>query len=190
MMNYQPINKQSGSVLAISLVLLTAITLLAAMNMQRSSLQTRITANILHKELLFNNAMNEQEFWFFRLRTTDTGDPILSAPIREFDINANGGRDYKPVDLETMNEINPSAAANANNTAAVTNQLILMGATPGVNALAQGQEAGERVLFRYQLRSRANLDNRTEGRSRPENQVTGVSFPGLNTSKNSLYSAP
>ena len=184
MKNYQTIHKQSGSVLAISLVLLTAITLIAAMSMQRSGLQTRITANILHKELLFNTAMNEQEFWFNFLRTAGTGDPLLSDPIRSFDVDANGGRDYKPVILDTRVPTNFSSPTT------VANRLILVGSTPGVNSLAQGQEVGNRVLYRYQLSSTANLTNRTGGRALPENQVTGVSFPGLNTTKNSYYSTP
>lgn len=184
MKNYQTTHKQSGSVLAISLVLLTAITLIAAMGMQRSGLQTRITANILHKELLFNTAMNEQEFWFNFLRTAGTGDPLLSEPIRSFDVDANGGRAYKPVDLNTMIPTNFSSNTD------VANQLILVGSTPGVNSLAQGQEVGNRVLYRYQLSSSASLANRIGGRAQPENQVTGVSFPGLNTTKNSLYSIP
>lgn len=189
-MNYQAINKQSGAVLAISLVLLTAITLLASMNMHRAGLQTRITANILHQELLFNGALNEQEFWFFRLRTTDTGDPVLSAPLRSFDVNATGGRDYKPVVLNTINPANMSNNANLTNTPNITNELVLLGATPGVNALAQGQEAGDRVLYKYQLRSNANFASRSQGNARTESQITGMSFPGLNTSKNSYYSAP
>lgn len=190
MKHYKITKRQSGSVLAISLVLLTAITLLAAMNMQRAGLQTRITANILHKEQLFNSALNEQEFWFERLRTTDTGDPILSEPIREFDVNESGGRDYKPVTLDPMVAINTSNNANATNTPVATNLLILIGSTPGVNSLAQGQEAGNRVLYRYQLQSSADFANRTEGRSRTESQITGISFPGLNTTQNSLYAAP
>lgn len=185
MKNYQTTHKQSGSVLAISLVLLTAITLIAAMGMQRSSLQTRITANVLHKELLFNTAMNEQEFWFNFLRTASTGDPQLSDPIRSFRVDPDtGGKIYEPVDLDTMIPTNFSANTD------VVNQLILVGSTPGVNSLAQGQEIGNRVLYRYQLSSTANLANRIGGRAQPENQVTGVSFPGLNTGKNSLYSTP
>lgn len=47
---------QSGSVLAISLVLLTAITITALMGLQRSGLQSKIVANIQHKELAFRKS--------------------------------------------------------------------------------------------------------------------------------------
>lgn len=186
-MNYQTINNQSGSVLAISLVLLTAITLLAAMNMQRSSLQTRITANILHKEQNFNNALNYQKAWFTTLSTIGTGDPILSAPLRSFNgVNADGSRNYTPVLLDPL--MAPPIVLPNNEV--IENQLIVVGVTEGVNALAQGQESGNRVTYKYQLWSQARMNTRTQGRSATEFQVTGVSFPGLNTSKNSLYAAP
>lgn len=182
-MNYQTINKQSGSVLAISLVLLTAITLLASMNMQRASLQTRIAANILHKEQLFNDALNEQKMWFTTLSTGSTGDTILSSPLRSFDgLNSDGTRKYTPVLLNTL--------VPTINNAAIENQLIAVAVTPGVNSLAQGQESGNRVTYKYQLWSQARMNNRTQARSATEYQVTGISFPGLNTNKNSLYSAP
>jgi hypothetical protein len=51
--------QQSGSVLAISLVLLTAITLIAIMGMQRAGLQTKITGAIQHKEENFNMNLND-----------------------------------------------------------------------------------------------------------------------------------
>ena len=91
-MNYGSKQKQSGAVLAISLVLLSAITLLAAMNMQRAGLQTRIASNITHKEATFNTVLSEQDRWFFDLSTMDLSNPILSAPIRQFNLNAEIGR--------------------------------------------------------------------------------------------------
>lgn len=51
--------QQSGSVLAISLVLLTAITLIAVMNMQRAGLQTKIVGALQHREGDFNRVANE-----------------------------------------------------------------------------------------------------------------------------------
>lgn len=50
------INNQSGSALAISLVLLTAITIISMMGLQRSGLQTKIVANATHKENTYHTA--------------------------------------------------------------------------------------------------------------------------------------
>ena len=63
---------QSGSVLAISLVLLTAITLLAITGMQRSGLQTKIVANLQHKETTFIAAQNILEDAYDSFQTSDT----------------------------------------------------------------------------------------------------------------------
>jgi hypothetical protein len=181
-MNYPAIKQQSGSVLAISLVLLTAITIIAAMSMQRAGLQTRITGNILHREELFNSALNEQESWFFQLKNADTGDAMLSEPMRTFNLDANGSKTYLPVELDLNNGL-PKFAQ-------VESELLLAAPPEGSNALSQGEEVGDRVQVRYELESVASFDNRIEGRSMTETQITGMSFPGLNTSKNSLYSAP
>lgn len=183
-MKYQTIKKQSGAVLAISLVLLTAITILAVISMQRAALQTRITGNILHREMLFNSAMNEQESWFYQLKTADTGDAILSEPIRSFDVDNDGNKIYKEVPLAADNTKPGTTIPRPIQT---QNNLLLLGATTGTIALAQGQQNGDRVLFRYELES-ASAIGRLDGRSMDETQITGMSFPGLNTSKNSLYS--
>jgi hypothetical protein len=182
-MKYTPIKKQSGAVLAISLVLLSAITLLAAMNMQRAGLQTRITANISHNEVTFNTVLSDQDTWFFDLSTSDLSNPILSAPIRQFNLD-NGTRDYTPV---VLNQLNQSGATYA---VQVDNQLIMTDPIIGEIALAEGEEAGNRVLFRYHLWSRGDLAGRDANSSTSEYQVSGISFPALNSSKNSLYSPP
>jgi hypothetical protein len=53
--------QQSGSVLAISLVLLTAITLIAVMSMQRAGLQTKIVGHVQHNDAAFQKAQSELE---------------------------------------------------------------------------------------------------------------------------------
>lgn len=65
-------SNQSGSVLAISLVLLTAITLIAMMNMQRSGLQTKIVANLQHDEKAFTAALNLLEAAYSATQVSDT----------------------------------------------------------------------------------------------------------------------
>lgn len=64
--------RQSGSVLAISLVLLTAITLIALMGMQRSGLQTKIVANLQHHEARFNRTLAEVDDLFKTVQQVDT----------------------------------------------------------------------------------------------------------------------
>lgn len=61
-----------GSVLAISLVLLTAITIIAIMGMERAGLQTKIAANIQHHELAFNTALGDVDKVFQDIQEGDT----------------------------------------------------------------------------------------------------------------------
>ena len=182
-MNYSSIQKQSGAVLAISLVLLSAITLLAAMNMERAGLQTRITSNILHKEETFNTTYSDQDTWFFDLSNTDLSDPILSAPIRQFNLD-NGTKTYTPVALTQLNQSGSSIRIEVDNQIIMTNPII------GQNSLAEGDESGNRVLFRYRLWSRGDIAGRPVDSSTSQYQVSGISFPALDSRKNSLYSQP
>ncbi len=182
-MNYGSKQKQSGAVLAISLVLLSAITLLAAMNMQRAGLQTRIASNITHKEATFNTVLSEQDRWFFDLSTMDLSNPILSAPIRQFNLNA-GTKVYTPSKLNQLSQAGTAYAID------IDNQLIMTDVITGKNSLASGEEVNNRVLFRYRLWSRGDISGRPAGSSTSEYQVSGISFPALNSSKNTLYSQP
>lgn len=73
------LQKQSGAVLATSLVLLTAITLLALMGMQRSGLQTKIVANLQHQERAFHAAQSLLEDAYGTMQTAST--QVLSDAI-------------------------------------------------------------------------------------------------------------
>jgi len=181
-MNYKSRNKQSGAVLAISLVLLSAITLLAAMNMQRAGLQTRVTTNILHKEQKSDGALNEQEFLFFEIQNAGLGDPIINDPIRNFDM-INGEREYSPVVL-------PPTTNTRLNYIQVNSRMIIKGSEPNTSALAQGEDAGNQLIYRYELWTTASIGGQTVGRSSTEYQVTGMSLPGLNNTKHSLFATP
>jgi Tfp pilus assembly protein PilX len=73
----------TGSVLAISLVLLTAITLIAIMGMQRAGLQTKIVANIQHKEIAFNTALGDIDKVYQDIQegNTQTLSDAMNSPL-------------------------------------------------------------------------------------------------------------
>lgn len=108
---------QSGSVLAISLVLLTAITLIAIMGLQRSGLQTKIIANIQHREIVFNGTQNLIEDGYGYFQTVDTqelSDAIDKQIAYQYQVSLgtdpsliNGPE--KTINLET--KLNPNLAA-------------------------------------------------------------------------------
>jgi Tfp pilus assembly protein PilX len=63
---------QSGSVLLISLVLLTVITLVTMMSLQRSGLQTKVVANAQHREIVFNTALNDIDKTYSQIQAGNT----------------------------------------------------------------------------------------------------------------------
>lgn len=108
---------QTGAVLATSLVLLTAITLLAVMGMQRSGLQTKIVANLQHHETAFHAAQSLLEDAYGKILSSDT--QVLSNAMDDqaayqhqvnLGADTTGMSESSPVDFQTplSNHITPS----------------------------------------------------------------------------------
>lgn len=167
-------NRNKGSVLAISLVILTAITLISVFALERSGLQAKIVRNIQHSEMLFNSSLNEQEYWTKQLRIPLSGDDLLSEPLSSFVLNKDNSATYLPVLLDVMVE-DLNAITLVNNLIYIPNEV-------GDFALAEGDEVNERINYRLQLSSTASINIRNT----PSIQTTGISFSGLNISKNSF----
>lgn len=111
---------QSGSALAISLILLTAITLIALMGLQRSGLQTKIVANIQHKETVFHGAKNllEDAYGFYQTADTRTlSDAIITESNYRYQESI--GTDMSTVDGPGM-PINLGTALNPQLTASTS----------------------------------------------------------------------
>lgn len=93
----QRYTSSKGSTLAISLVILTSITLISITSLQRSGIQGRMVSSIQHKEKGFHAANGELEeiYQFYATQTSAT--QALSAPLNSFDIVA-GEQDFLPVE--------------------------------------------------------------------------------------------
>lgn len=167
-------SSQSGSALAISLVILTAITLISITSLQRSGLQTKIVANIQHKEQLFRIANSDQEHWFNELRNSIAGDNLLALPLASFTQDAAGEITYNPVDLGQRQNYE---RINSN-----TNIIHIPTEEDGI-ALASGQDVHDRINFRFNLNSTASP---VIG-DKQSNQQTGISFPGLNPNRSATF---
>jgi len=111
---------QSGSVLSISLVLLTAITLIALTGMQRSGLQTKIVANLQHKETTFIAAQNILEDAYDSFQTSDTqvlSDAMDAQKNSQYqtDIGTNPEDiDSPSVPINLGTPLNPNITATSN----------------------------------------------------------------------------
>lgn len=101
-------HKQTGSVLATSLVLLTAITMLSIMGIQRSGLQTKIVANQQHKETAFHAAYSLLEDAYATFQTSNTqmlSDAMDHRENYNYQMSLNNNSD---------NTIHPETAFNFN----------------------------------------------------------------------------
>jgi hypothetical protein len=172
---------QAGSVLAISLVILTAITLISITSLQRSGLQTKIASNTQHNEQLFTTSQSEQEFWFAALQRHEPGDEILAAALKNFIPDLNGLKNYIPLALDPNQTDNYSNSLNP----FIDRRSTILYIPPSLDeiALAEGEEVNQRIEFHFNMDSQSSIQriNRTT------NQRTGVVFPGLNLNQHTAY---
>lgn len=152
-------SRQSGSVLAISLVLLTAITLIALMGLQRSGLQTKIVANIQHKERTYHAAYSELECIYesFRIDSQSFSDA-----------KDKGGEDFN-LGLACSNPLAPLAITN--NLRLVDNGNAL--GNPNTSMIIDEKSRGSRGagVHNFQLETVAALPNDIAS-----NQLYGIPF--------------
>lgn len=93
-------SKQKASALAISLVLLTAITLISITSLQRSGLQTRIVANNQHSEAGFNAANSELEE-MFQIYVTDNNAVTALSESMDLIPSIQDGKKVYPATTKT-----------------------------------------------------------------------------------------
>lgn len=176
-------NTQNGSVLAISLVLLTAITLLSMMGLQRSGLQTKIVANIQHKEAAFNADLSEQKAQLNAYtKAPSPTDPspdtlkLLFDIINNFSISSAFEKTQETTVLTAI--LNPTHLQLSS-----TIRYRLPEENSNEINLPIGYEGDTYTNHFFQLDSTASSNNSS---SIASSQRTGFHFPALIVGKNSL----
>jgi hypothetical protein len=173
---------QNGSVLAISLVLLTAITLLSMMGLQRSGLQTKIVANIQHKEAAYNTDLSEQQAQLSAY--TKSADPDEASPdtsqllfdiINKFTVSS-GVKTQETTDLPAI--LDPVHLQLAS----TIRYLLPIEGSETIN-LSVGHEVDMYANHYFQLDSTASSNNAS---SIASSQRTGFHFSALIVGKASL----
>jgi hypothetical protein len=94
--NFSNLRTNRGSVLAISLTILTAITLISITALQRSGLQGRMVGNIQHQEQGFHAANGELEEIYQFYATQASATEALSLPLNSSAM-VNGEEVFQPV---------------------------------------------------------------------------------------------
>jgi hypothetical protein len=170
---------QKGSALAVSLVLLTAITLISLSSMQRSGLQTKIVSNLQHHEILFQTTLNEQEYWWGQLQKDDSKGEIIFEAQNEYTFNIiTKTKTYNPVSLSDNSGFNSGGVHSV----VPNSQMLIIPPILGGLALSEGTEINLGIATKLQISSSTNG-------GRPNlvaNQLTGVTVDTLNNTKNSL----
>ena len=134
-----------------------------------------MVANIQHVEMLFNTAMNDQEYWFAQLQQEESGDSLLSEPLSNFELDENNQRNYLPVELESVIE--------ESKVIELASSLLHIPPTAGQLSLSEGNEVNSRIDYDFQLLSEAQF----KSRDMLAKQQTGLTFSGLNNQQNSMY---
>ena len=176
---------QSGSVLAISLVLLTAITLVSMMGLQRSALHTKIVNNIQHKERLFRTAASDQEARYDKYNTDPEASILLFDIINNFEVGDLGKKEQQVIDLTLLDKGSESSDQNGliQPSISSTSLYILGSADSNKITLAVGHDVGSHTNHYFQIDSSATFPHKP---SIGSSQRTGFHFPALIIGQNSL----
>ena len=146
--------QQTGSALVISLVLLTAITLISITSLQRTSLQTRIVANVQHSEAGFHAANSELE----EMSQSYVGDidaaTILSETIDQFTIDA-GVKAYTPSDVTGVTSTYQAIAQNNPHLVQISSNVRHSGQAPFTSGYSQGGFS----TYKFEARTTARAPN-------------------------------
>jgi hypothetical protein len=146
-----------GSTLAISLVILTAITLISVSALQRSGIQGRMVGNIQHQEQGFHAASGELEEIYQFYATQASATQALSAPLNSFDI-IDGEQIYNAIGsghISSYNAYTPSQHSGEQHPAprlTVASSIIHTGIK---NSLVDGFSIGTFVQYGFAISSQA-----------------------------------
>lgn len=166
-----------GSALAISLTILTAITLISITALQRSGLQGRMVGNIQHQEKGFHAANGELEEIYQFYATQASATSALSAPLNSFDI-VNGEQIFSSVDPGHGSSYSSYSPPNIGHSQplrlAVTSNIQHTGVR---NSLVEGFSVGTFAEYGFTVSSQATEPNNgiTQGRTL-SSQLIGIKF--------------
>lgn len=166
-----------GSVLAISLTILTAITLISISALQRSGIQGRMVGNIQHKEQGFHAANGELEEIYQFYATQASATSALSLPLNSFDI-VNGEQIFGAVDPgheSVYNAYDPSGSGYSHSPRLVVTSNIQH--TGVRNSLVEGFSVGTFAEYGFTVSSQATEPNNGIAQGRTlSSQLIGIKF--------------
>lgn len=166
--------QQTGSTLAISLVLLTAITLISITSLQRSDLQTRIVANSQHSEAAFHAANNDLEEKFAAYVNDHNAAAALSESMNQFSMQSGVKTYTKSSDTGVTSTYQSNAQGSPHHTQ-LASTILYVGQSP----FPTGNSLGSFATYQFQATTTASAPNNGPTLS---SQSIGLEFlaPALN----------
>jgi len=149
-----------GSTLAISLVILTSVTLISITSIQRSGIQGRMVGNIQHQEQGFHAANGELEEIYQYYATQASATQALSAPLNSFDIVA-GDLVFNPVEAGHESTYNSYDTGNSGEQSTSSAHLPRLEVTSNIehtgvrDSLVDGFSTGTFVEYGFTVNSQA-----------------------------------
>jgi len=144
------IKQQSGSALAIGLIILTSITVISVMSLEKSGIQARMIANTQNKETGFQAAQSEMfsiyEFYAFQ----GIGIQAFATPLDAY-WEIDGERSYYRV--EPDHGISPVVESTPNLN--FTNDIRV--SQDRVNTLAEGNSTGMFVQYSFEATTTTSI---------------------------------
>lgn len=175
--------KQKGSALAISLVLLAAITLISLTSMQRSGLQSKIVSNLQHHELAFQTTLNEQEYWWSQLQDSNVRGVLIPQAQNASTYDAATNQiTYSAIPLNDASGFNNGSTAAIRRNMIQASSLVIIPHEKGNIALSESGEVNAVVIAKLQMASSSNGGSP----NLIANQISGLTVDILDNSKNAL----
>jgi hypothetical protein len=166
-----------GSVLAISLVILTAITLISISALQRSGIQGRMVGNIQHIEQGFHAANGELEEIYQFYATQASATTALSVPLNSFDI-VDGEQVFNTVDPGHQSSYNAYSSSSTRQSQSPRLAVASGIQHTGVrNSLVEGFSVGSFAEYGFTINALSSEPNIgiTPGRAL-SSQLIGIKF--------------
>lgn len=146
--------KEKGSVLVISLVLLTAITLISITSLQRTNLQTRIIANVQHSEKGFQIANSELDEIYLTYISNSASTQDLSKALDNFTLDANDKKVFNTL-YTSVTSSYTTKMSNKPNSIDVSSKLTHKGQPPFTSGYSQGGFS----TYIFEVQADANAPN-------------------------------
>jgi hypothetical protein len=176
-------SSHNGSALAISLVILTAITLISVTTLKRSGIQGRMVGNIQHQEWGFNTVNSDLGSIYHFYSSQASATDALSIPSNNFTIVSGKRVWHKSPPGHPSNDGPPQSSETSfeDQSDKISLEVTSTIKQTGAPRAAPGFSFGSFLLYQYIVESHADEPNLGFGDSRTlSSQDMGVEFIGPN----------